>query len=114
MSFSYKVKGLDKYIQSVDRKGKQAKYAVDKVLNRSSLRVERLAKLYAPWDTGWLSESIYSMQVKLLGYRVFSPVFYSIYVELGTRKMDAQPFMDPALRNEYPKLMNELNTMFRK
>ena len=114
MSLNYKVKGLDRYIRTVDHKGKKAKYAVDKVLNRSSLRVERLAKLYAPWDTGWLSENIYSMQEKMLGYKVISPVFYSIYVELGTRKMAEQPFMEPAMREEYPKLMKNLNKMFKR
>lgn len=114
MSLSYKVKGLDKFIRSTENKGRRASLVVDKELNRSSLRVERLAKLYAPWDTGWLSESIYSMQEKILGYQVISPVFYSIYVELGTRKMMAQPFMEPALKEEHPKLMNNLNKMFRK
>lgn len=114
MSLTYRVKGLDKFSRETHRKGRQAPIAVDRELNRSSLRVERLAKLYAPWDTGWLSENIYSMQEKMLGYKVISPVFYSIYVELGTRKMAEQPFMEPAMREEYPKLMNNLNKMFRK
>ncbi|MBP2621125.1 HK97-gp10 family putative phage morphogenesis protein [Streptococcus panodentis] len=114
MSLTYKMKGLDKFIRSTQQKGRKARIAVNQELNRSSLRVERAAKLYAPWDTGWLSESIYSMQASALGYKVISPVYYSIYVELGTRKMNAQPFLEPAVREEEPKLMRNLNKMFRK
>lgn len=114
MSLTYRVKGLDKFLRETQRKGRQAPIAVDRELNRSSLRVERLAKLYAPWDTGWLSENIYSSKASRLGYKVISPAEYSVYVELGTRKMMAQPFMEPALKEEHPKLMNNLNKMFRK
>lgn len=114
MSLTYRVKGLDKFLREVQKKGRQAPVAVDRELNRSSLRVERLAKLYAPWDTGWMSENIYSMQAKFMGYKVISPAYYSIYVELGTRKMAPQPFMHPAVQEEYPKLMKNLNKMFKR
>ena len=114
MSLSYKVKGLDKFIRSAENKGRRASSVVDKELNRSSLRVERSAKKGAPWDTGWLSENIYSSKASRLGYKVISPAEYSVYVELGTRKMIAQPFMEPALKEEHPKLMNNLNKMFTK
>ena len=98
MSLSYKVKGLDKFIRSAENKGRRASSA----------------KKGAPWDTGWLSENIYSSKASRLGYKVISPAEYSVYVELGTRKMMAQPYMEPALKEEYPKLMKNLNKIFRK
>lgn len=110
---TYKVKGLDGFLRNVRKKPKEAQKAVDKVLIRSSLRVERGAKFYAPWDTGWMSNTIYSAPVGFLSHKVVSPAHYSVYVELGTRKMAAQPFMMPALESEYPKLMGELKVMFR-
>lgn len=110
---TYKIKGLDTFLRNVGKKPKEAQKAVDQVLNRSSLRVERGAKFYAPWDTGWMSNTIYSAPVALMSYKVVSPAHYSMYVELGTRKMAAQPFMMPALEAEYPKLTGELQVMFK-
>lgn len=110
---TYKLKGLDGFLRNVRKKPREAQRAVDKVLARSSLRVERGAKFYAPWDTGWMSNTIYSAPSGLLSHKVVSPAHYSVYVELGTRKMAAQPFMMPALESEYPKLMGELKVMFK-
>lgn len=114
MSFTLKFTGLDKFLNQVGRKGPDARRAVDQELNRSSLRVERQAKILAPYDTGWLEGSIYSYRESFKRYLVISPVHYSIYLELGTRKMSAQPFVYPALESESPKLMKNLQRMFGK
>lgn len=58
------------------------------------------AKRYAPVDTGTLQESIrYAVQGKGedIELRVGSDVEYSVYVEVGTSKMSAQPYLRPAL-----------------
>lgn len=114
MSISYKVRGLNKFLKQVAEKPKQAQEAVDRELNRSSLRVELKAKNYAPWDTGWLSDNIYGVKAGTLLYQVVSPVGYSVYVELGTRYMAAQPFLAPALEEERPVLMANLSRLFRR
>lgn len=114
MSITYRLKGLDSFIRNVERKKKNVKIAVDKELQRSSFRVEKQAKLNAPVDTGWLRKQIYADQQRLLHHRVISPALYSIYLELGTRKMAAQPYLDPALRAEWPVLMANLNKMFKR
>lgn len=112
MSGYYKIKGLNKFVRNVQQKPKKAQEAVDKELNRSSLRVEMKAKKYAAWDTGFMSSSIYSFKLGLMMYEVTSPANYSIYVELGTRRMSAQPFMYPAMQEEYITLMANLKRMF--
>lgn len=114
MRVTYRVKGLRPFINKVRRMPKQAQRAVDKELSRSALRVELRAKELAPWDTGWLSLSIYSAQYRFMVWSVISPVDYSIYVELGTRYQSAQPFLFPALEEEYPVLMRNLSKMFRR
>ncbi|XJS09848.1 HK97 gp10 family phage protein [Aerococcaceae bacterium WGS1372] len=114
MSFTLKFSGLDKFLAQVARKGAEAQKAVDQELNRSSLRVERQAKILAPYDTGWLEASIYSYRESFKRYLVVSPVHYSIYLELGTRKTSAQPYMYPALESEAPKLFKNLQKMFGK
>jgi len=108
MKVNYNLKGLRQFTIQVKKKPTEVQRTVNSELNRSSLRVERRAKKYAPWDTGWMSNNIYSMGTGILQYAVVSPVHYSIYVELGTRKMAAQPFMYPALEDEYPVLMRRL------
>lgn len=113
MKVKYNVKGLSKFTRNVMKKPAQLQQAVDSELNRSSLRVERRAKKYAPWDSGWMSNNIYSINAGLLLYEVISPVHYSIYVELGTRYMAAQPFMYPALEDEYWILMRRLNKIVK-
>lgn len=114
MSLTYKLKGLDRFIRQVEQKQKSVKAAVDAELQRSAYRVERQAKILAPVDTGWLRRQIYNEQQKMLSYRVVSPALYSVYLELGTRYMPAQPFLDPALRKEWPVLMANLKKMFKR
>jgi len=108
MKVNYDLKGLRQFANNVKKKPAQVQRAVNSELNRSALRVERQAKKYAPYDTGWLSNNIYSMGTGVLQYSVISPVGYSIYLELGTRYMAAQPYMYPALEDEYPLLMRRL------
>lgn len=72
-------------------------------------RVVRIAQQKAPVDTGKLESSIEGT-VKTDGDNIVmlvgSPVEYAIYVEAGTSKMAAQPYLRPALEQgleEYEK-----------
>jgi HK97 gp10 family phage protein len=38
---------------------------------------------------------------------------YSIYVEFGTRKMEAQPFVRPALEAQAPKFISDMQSLVR-
>lgn len=113
MNVEYNLKGLNKFIKQIDNQTPRVQGMVDKELNRSSLRVETRAKEYAAWDTGFMSLNIYSVKLGILNYEVISPAEYSIFQELGTRYMSAQPFMYPALEEEFPILMNRLRRMMR-
>jgi len=113
MRVNYRMKGLNKFLRQVRKKPKQVETQVDQELARSSLRVERDSKMLAPWDTGWMSNNIYSDKEGNLRFRVVSPAHYSIYVELGTRNQAAQPFFFIALEDEFPKLMKNLNKIVK-
>ena len=74
---------------------------VAKDLQRRALQVDRQAKHLCPVDTGRLRDSITNELGRdsiglyaLIG----SNVEYAIYVELGTSRMAAQPFLRPALQ----------------
>jgi len=114
MSFSYTVKGLDKFIRKVQNKPREARRAVSAELQRSVLRVERKAKMKAAVDTGFMRNGIFVVRVGMLRYKVTSPAGYSVYVELGTRKMKAQPFLGPAVKEESEVLFKNLRKMFRR
>lgn len=87
-------RALDKLLESEDGE-------VGKDLLRRAIRVESAAKRLCPVDTGRLRASIthdLSEDVRGLFAQVGTDVEYAKYVELGTSRMSAQPFLRPALR----------------
>ena len=79
----------DKAIKSIDD-------AISKALEASALVVEGEAKALTPVDTGNLRNSI-THEVEKNEARVGTNVEYAPFVELGTVKMAAQPYLNPAL-----------------
>lgn len=60
--------------------------------------VEGAAKLRCPIDTGNLRGSInHKVDKKELSVRIGTQVEYAPWIELGTNKMSAHPFLVPAL-----------------
>ncbi|MGT2895907.1 HK97-gp10 family putative phage morphogenesis protein [Streptococcus entericus] len=114
MSIKFKVKGVDRLVRQMAYKSKQAQVATEKELERSSLRIERSAKVNAPVKKGVLRNTIFSIKAGKLTYKVTAPQHYAIYVEKGTRKMRAKPFMAPAIDAERPKLINNLRKIYGK
>ena len=80
----------DKVIQSVENAKRGG-------LEAASLIVEADATLRAPVDTGNLRSSITHKVVSDEEARVGTNVDYAPWVEGGTSKMAAQPFLRPAL-----------------
>lgn len=114
MSVSFKVKGVDRLVRQLAIKSKQARIATDRQLELSSKRIERMAKVKAPVDTGALKNSIFSAKAGNLTYKVTAPQHYAIYVEKGIRKMRAQPYLKPALDAERPKLISNLRKLYER
>lgn len=114
MSVSFKVKGVDRLVRQLAIKSKQDRIATDRQLELSSKRIERMAKVKAPVDTGALKNSIFSAKAGNLTYKVTAPQHYAIYVEKGTRKMRAQPYLKPALDAERPKLISNLRKLYER
>ena len=114
MSVSFKVKGVDRLVRQLAIKSKQARIATDRQLELSSKRIERMAKVKAPVDTGALKNSIFSAKAGNLTYKVTAPQHYAIYVENGTRKLRAQPYLKPALDAERPKLISNLRKLYER
>jgi HK97 gp10 family phage protein len=63
------------------------------------------AKLLAPVDTGNLRGSIDHRKAGRLIQRIGTNVEYAAYVELGTRRMRARPYLLPALIENKREIM---------
>lgn len=63
--------------------------------------VEGKAKMNAPVDTGFLRNSIEAEEQTKTVWRVNVWAEYGIYVELGTSRMAAQPYLVPAIEAAY-------------
>ena len=113
MSRTVRMVGLNQYIKAVQKKPAQVEQAVDREIKLSSLRIEKKSKQQSPFDTGWLSNNIYANVVRSMAAEVVSPAEYSIFIELGTRFMMAQPFLFPALKADWPLLQKRLNKIMR-
>lgn len=72
----------------VDRRGAQ-------VIRKTARAIEADAKAMAPVDTGYLRSSI-STTFTGVSAEVGPTAHYGIYVELGTSRMAAQPYLFPA------------------
>lgn len=76
---------------------------IGKELTRRTVRVEARAKRLCPVDTGRLRASItHAVErdaVGLVGV-VGTDVDYGVYVEIGTSRAGAQPYLRPALAAE--------------
>jgi len=114
LSIKFKVSGVDQMVRLIANKGKKARIATNRELDLSSKRIERMAKVKAPVDTGALKNSIFSAKAGNLTYKVTAPQHYAIYVEKGTRKMRAQPYLKPALDAERPKLISNLRKLYER
>lgn len=81
-----------------------------KALADAALLVQRTAKQLVPVDTGTLKRSITHEFRGKHTVAVGSNVEYAPYVELGTSKMSARPYLRPALeanRREIRRLLKQ-------
>ncbi len=84
---------------------------VDAIVRTAAFAVEGYAKDIVPVDTGALKGSIEAKSVEI-GKAVIAPhKDYAAFVEYGTRKMKAQPYMRPAAEKIAPQFFNELRNL---
>lgn len=79
-------------------------------LEAIGMQAESYAKLLCPVDTGNLRNSITHQQAGDAAEAIGTNVEYAAYVEMGTSKMKAQPYLEPALTehiDEYRQILEE-------
>lgn len=75
----------------------------DRIAGAAAFSIEGQAKIHAPVDTGFLRSSILAQHAGELAYRVSVYAEYGAYVELGTSRAAAQPYLAPAVEAERAK-----------
>lgn len=77
--------------------GEQAKQRADVAVRKTAFDIQGDAQQLAPVDTGNLRNSIIVATAPGSARAVITPTAnYAIYVELGTSRMAAKPFLGPA------------------
>ena len=88
--------------------------AAKTVVAKNGSRLQTRAQENAPVDTGTLRRSIgLSIEDGGLTAKSEATVHYAGYVELGTRFMEAQPYMKPALNQVKGKFNSDLRKLVR-
>ena len=82
---------------NTDKFFKEVESIVSANLKTATLMVERDAKIFCPVDTGTLKRSITHEFISDTEAQVGTNMEYAPFVELGTNKMAAKPFIRPAL-----------------
>ena len=80
---------------------------IERALEKVGLTAERNAKLACPVDTGRLRNSISHTHDKNTAY-IGTNVEYAPYVEMGTKKMAARPYLKPAIADHIREYKNTI------
>ena len=82
---------------------------IERAVQKACYIVEADAKRDAPVDTGRLRASIRTEVERISKYvvegKIGTNVEYSRYVELGTSRQSPQPYLRPALRNNFAEIV---------
>jgi HK97 gp10 family phage protein len=82
---------------NVPRLTKAHKQAISRAVRQTALSIEADAKLRAPVDTGFMRNSIQTQVTGEMSAEVTVGAEYGAFVELGTSRTPAQPFLTPAV-----------------
>ena len=109
MAYTIKFTGLDELQRELIKRSHLE--AAKTVVAKNGSRLQHGAQEKAPVDTGTLKRSI-GLEIEDGGLTadVKATAHYAAYVELGTRFMNAQPYMEPALN----EVKGQFNADLRK
>lgn len=96
MQFSMKVTGSAAAQAAIRAAIEKRKAVANAAIAKAAFDCQALAQQNAAVRTGFMRNSIHVEKVNESLYRVIVGAHYGIFVELGTSKMAAQPFLFPA------------------
>lgn len=120
----FELKGLDKLQAKLQRVAKMEE--VERIVEKNGEAMQKKAvknaqfkghyrgkKFIKPTGTTRKSISLNSSKIGRFKYRVAPGTDYAAYVELGTRKMSAQPFIKPAFDDQKKLFKRDLERLVK-
>lgn len=83
------------------------------LVQKAALDIERGAKARAPVDTGFLKNSIQATAVSPTHWRVTVGAEYGLFVEWGTARRAATPYLRPAVTQVTPNYLAAMRQIAR-
>ena len=111
-----KVKGIPEALASLRKYQSKKKEQIKHELRKGAFKVEGLAKDVVAVDSGRLKSSITTddSDIGILLMRVGTNVFYAVYVEFGTKRMPARPYLFPAFFAYENDIVKAIGRVLRK
>jgi len=115
-----KVEGVEQTIFNFKKLEKQKQEDAQKELKKAAQNIKRKARSNIVSKglkrTGALYKAIRTRKIDKFSFQVYVPkrVFYSRFVEMGTKKTRAQPYLRPAYDGEEPEFMSRLTNLLKK
>ena len=103
VEISLNLEGVEEFKAALQNFDSAMQRQVHEQLERWAVEVREHAKGLAPVRTGYLRSSIYA---KIQGWvaEIGSEAAYAMFVEFGTRYMQARPHLYPAIQEHLPRL----------
>jgi HK97 gp10 family phage protein len=100
-------------VDNTDLVKKATDEAIERALEAVGLQAEGYAKELCPVDTGRLRNSITHQQIEKNTEAIGTNVEYAPYVEMGTQRMKAQPFIKPAAEDHVSEYKSIFETYLK-
>lgn len=109
---SVKISGLEKMIEFSVGLGDSIQEIADEEIERGLIKAEVEARRIVPVRTGFLRSTIGHRRLAVAAFVFEATAYYAVYVEYGTVKMRAQPYMRPALWRVLPEIRMRIKRRF--
>ena len=97
------VKGVEEFQEAMRNFDSAIQKQVHRQLASWAADVKALARELVPVRTGHLRSSIYA-KINEWVAQIGAEATYALFVELGTRRMQARPYLYPAIQQHLPRL----------
>jgi len=108
------VDGVEELTRFMGRMPRELRAALGEALRKAGERAYSVSRARVPVRTGRLRASIGLTKAGELKYRVRASAPYSRFVEFGTRRMKARPYMRPAREEALKFLGREVERRLRR
>lgn len=108
--------GMDEFLQQLEKLGNDVDKHADEALKNAGKVLQTEVKKRAPVRTGNLKQHIMLSEPKDRAIDVYvdGKAYYGAFLEEGTSKMRAQPFMYPAFQSSQFKIRREMVETLRR